>query len=771
MPAPLAALGLFLAACQTSQPTDASNPESKPGLSESLPSGGETQTDRQTAYRIRSDFDAPLNSETGWAAAADTPAQVAADQPFRIRFEVETGAADARAARYELQYRRNQGAWRPLPAENFPQPAKEVELNFESRPERPLGELWRMEAGTTDALSWQAGDRDGFLRVRSDAGPVLALAQYSAPWEAVEFAAVLRLPSEGGTRAGMVFACQDARNYRRLEVGASGSVALIQVENGRETVSARHQTEPVLDRFFELKLIREGRKLVVEFDDEALVFRASDDTPHSLATLGFHLPEGGRTDFANFVVEGLPRSPRTSITACGGFEHGAPTEDILTGSGRPFGGGAGVSFAETTPAWTAADAHGEWEFPVVIRYFSDEAEMNEQGDVFEYRIVDAAGRPLAAEAYATVSLNVPDGHLGGTFVETPMRIGPWQARDGSLYFLMEPSETWNALMVVKSVDGGRSCREVDGANRPATGDLEGFASRLAGDRIHMLHQTSDEVVYHVFRTADHPQQPDSWAIRDEWLASPAEPPTQVADLAVRSDGSVVAVYGGPEKIHYQTRHPAGGWNDATVIDAGRSPELSGPALVLGADDVVHLAYTGGDGSAWYRRILPDGSITERTQFAKDLGTRSEDVGSILPLVFSEESAEVSILYRTADGFLRERRLGPDGQWTEPVQVTDRTVVQNAVDSDQTGADAIAFGDSVHVLFIEEATGHLYHTARSGDGGWTDPVRLVDDKKVQWVRGARIRGRDGKAAYAYVIDGGADGGSGMNQFGQIPLEGN
>jgi len=108
-------------------------------------------------------------------------------------------------------------------------------------------------------------------------------------------------------------------------------------------------------------------------------------------------------------------------------------------------------------------------------------------------------------------------------------------------------------MTVRSTDGGATWTEMDGANRPATGDLEGFASRMADNRIHMLHQTSDHVFYHVFRTSDHPEQPNTWAIRDERLASPQEPPTQVADIAVRSDGSVVAVYGGPEKIHYRIR--------------------------------------------------------------------------------------------------------------------------------------------------------------------------------------------------------------------------
>ncbi len=756
----LAGCTLLLSACQSKPSPD--------NFSAAAPSGTTGPEDLQTAYRVRSDFNVPLNLDAGWAAAINSPAQVVADQPFRIRFEVATNGHASLPRRYRLEFRRNEGNWQALPAENFPQPSKKLELELEPGPTGELTDRWEIVEGSSSDLSWQSAVESGYLRAETQDQALLAMGRYATHWEAVEFAVELRLPGGRSTQAGIVFGYKDASNYQRLDVDSSGAVSIIQVENGRETVMTRHQTEPVLDRFFELKLIQEGDALIVEFDDEALVFRAELDQRIPLSTFGLYLPAGARADFESIEIEGMPRSPRTSIVASKHFKHGAPTKNLLAGSRLAFGGGAGVSFAATTPEWRGAGTHGEWEFPIVIRYFSDEAAVNAHGDVFEYRLVDESGRPLASESYATASLIVPDGHLGGTFVETPMRIGPWQASDGSLYFLMEPAETWNNLMVVKSSDGGRSWREMDGVNRPATGDLEGFASRLIGDRIHMLHQTSDDVLYHVFRTVDHPQQADSWAIRDEWLASPEEPPTQVADLAVRSDGSVVAVYGGPEKIHYQIRSPAGKWSAVTVIDADRGPNLSGPAVVLGRGDVVHLAYTGSDGTAWYRRILPDGSMTERVQFAADLGTRSDDVGSILPLVYFEASGEVALLYRLATGQLCERRVGPDDQWSTPVRVSDRIVVQNAVDAEQTGADAIAFGDSLQVLFIEEGSGHLYHSSRTDQGDWSEAVCVVDDKNVQWVRGTLIQNPDGTPAYGYVIDGGADGGSGMNQYGQISL---
>ena len=404
----------------------------------------------------------------------------------------------------------------------------------------------------------------------------------------------------------------------------------------------------------------------------------------------------------------------------------------------------------------------------MIRRFADGAVTNDEGDTFEFRMVDADGNPLGSYLNPVLTVSVPPGHLGGTFVETPGRIGPWEASNGDLYFIMEPTETDNALMVVKSSDGGATWQEVDSTNRPAADDLEGVASDLAGDTIHILHQTSDNVWYHAFRTSDHPTNPDTWAIRDELVATPEEPPTQVASIAARSDGSIVGVYGGAEKVHFKIRSPDGTWGDEAVVDADVSPTLSGPQVVLGEGDVVHLAYTGNDGTAWYRRLQPDGTLTPREQLATGLGTTEYDVGSILPLVFIPETNTVVVIYRLATGRLWERRIIDHRPPSDPVQVSDRDVVQDAVDSDQTGADAIADSTTVHVLFIEQGSGSIFHTHSDPAGDWQPSTLQVDGVNAQWIRGTLLTRGDGTRVYGYVYDAGSDGGSGMNRFAEVPL---
>jgi|GEM_PF-281598 len=721
---------------------------------------------RQTAFRIRSDIDQSLNADSGWAAEINEDAIVNVDDPFRIRFELEAAGHSTPGQKFQLQARRNSGEWVRVGAENFPQPEKL--LTLDSSGEAGFGDasgVWRLDSG--EAVSLTVAD-DGALEVSAGQDPVLGILTREPTWTPVELALYVRFPQDRGTGTGLVFAYRDPGNHHRVDLDADGTIQLSRVAEGDTTSLMQRQIDVPEDQWLELKVIVNGNDVIVEFDDDALEVSTRMETGISLSPVGFHVPADSTVQFRDIVIEGEPRSPRVSIMASEQFQHGQSTADLLDRSDEAFVAGAGISFADQTPRWSGVNAQGEWEWPLVIRRFADGAVTNNTGDTFEFRMADESGEPISSNQNPAVTVAVPPGHIGGTFVETPARVGPWQASNGDLYFLMEPSETYNVLMTVKSSDGGETWQEIDGSNRPATGDLEGFASFLVGGSIHMLHQTSDDVLYHVVNTSDHPEQPDRWVIRDEWLASPMEPPTQVADIVVRSDGSIVGVYGGPERIHFKTRSVDGSWGEETVIDAATPPRLSGPMMALGQDDMIHLAYTGDDGTAWYRRILPDGSLSPRQQVATGLGTDSDDVGSILPLVFIPETNTVSIIYRLASGFLWERRSTDHRALTEPVQVSDRRVVQNAVDSDQAGADAIADGQTVHVLFIEQESGSIFHARSERAGAWSEAVPVAEDVNAQWVRGARLSDDQGQFVYGFIYDAGSFGGSGMNRYDEIRL---
>jgi len=721
--------------------------------------------DRQTAFRVRSDFDADLNSHTGWAAAVNAPATVEADRPFRIRFEVEAGK-DPAPRRYGLQFRRNDGDWQPLQAEDFPYPQKRVELALDGAGDQDLDGAWSLRRGTPDVIRRHPED-PGAIRVETARQALHTDGRYTIHWRPSELAVELLLPDVPDARAGLVLAERDSGGHLWLELAAPDTLRLINVDDDRNEVLATTRSDLGLGRWVELKAVFDDAKLAIELDDRAVF---EQPLPPDLAPrLGLNMPAGSVAEFRAFTIEGESSTPRTSIISSPAFSHSARTEDLLLLSERPFTGGAGLSFAPTTPDWTPDGGHGEWSVPIVIRRFADEAEMNEAGDRFEYRLVSADGSPIPSAAPAVVTLAVPDGHLGGTFVETPMRLGPWQSATGDLHFIMEPAETWNRPMMMVSSDDGRRWREADGAHRPMTGDLEGLATAFSDGRIHVLHQISEAVLYHAFDTSERTEGDGHWAVRDELVAEMPEPPTQVADLAVRSDGTLVAVYAAGDGLHIRVRGTDGRWREEQAIEHPSGLVLSGPTLAVGAGDSVHLAYTASDGSGWLRTMGIDESIGAAVRFTDQLGTGESDVGALLPLQVLEKPAgdTVVVLYRAADGRLYERRLRPDGRLSDSVQLSPQAVAQNAVDSDQVGADVVVDGDRLHVLFIDADTGHLHHV-RGREGEWGASQAVITDATVQWVRGQVIETEHGHRVYGFVYDAGSSGGSGMNRYAEIPL---
>lgn len=466
-------------------------------------------------------------------------------------------------------------------------------------------------------------------------------------------------------------------------------------------------------------------------------------------------------------------TPPVSIVSPAVWEAGATTRDLLGTSTQPFSGGAGLALDSLSGPVPAGQS--EWEWAVVIRRWADGPEMMEGGDRFEFRMVDSSGAPLQGIGPITVRLGIPDGHLGGTYPETPGRLGPWQSTDGRLWFPMEPAETFNVLMMMSSADKGRIWTEADGANRPATDDLEGFATAYREGTIHILHQISERAVYHAFNTSDAPEGSEGWVVRDELVADHPEPPVQTAALEVLPDGTLVAVFAWGNRLEIRTKAPGGSWMPAEAL-AGRSAEgwiLSGPQTVVTPDGLVHLAWTetnGTEGVLYHGTLNGSGVLGPTRVLATGLAGAESDVGSIAPLAFLPVDNEVAIVFRRAEGRLAERRVGTDGSMTPEAIITERTVTQNAVDSDQVGADLIEYDGRLHLLFLDEETGSIFHTRSAEAGVWSAAEAVVEDIRGQWIRGQLVRKPDGRTVYGFVYDAGSDGGSGMNRYAEVNLGG-
>lgn len=546
-----------------------------------------------------------------------------------------------------------------------------------------------------------------------------------------------------------------------MAVASDGVIRASRFVNGKEAVAAERPISITLGRWHEIEIEMEDKKVGVSYDDGAVELEVPLAAAIPPSPFGFDVPANSAVEFRDFSVAGEARTPRVSVVSCPAYEDGAPTTDLLTGSSARFQPGAGISSTERTPSSSVAGSHSEFEWAIVIRRYADGPLANEEGDTFDLRMVDADGAAFDGSRNPALRLTIPPGHVGGTFVETPGVIGPWQARNGDLYFIMEPTETDNVFMMIKSTDNGVTWREVDGAHRPETNDLEAVDARQVGDTIHIIHQVTGSTRYHAFRTSDHPAQPDTWGVRDP-VAATVSSVAQAATLAVRSDGSMAAFYVA-DTVHYNIRSAGGTWGADTVLDRGVPPKSAGPRAVLGANDTVHVAYYGIDGTIWYRRLLRDGTLTARQLIASGLGTSRAEYGAVLPLVFIPRANTIVIVYRHSDGRLWERRVANDGAPTPAKQVTDRVVIQDAVDSQQPAADVVVDGETLRVLFVEQSSRSIFST--HDDNGWQPSTLLVDNILACWIRG-NVYAREGKKVHGYIYDAGSDGGAGMNRFGEI-----
>lgn len=94
------------------------------------------------------------------------------------------------------------------------------------------------------------------------------------------------------------------------------------------------------------------------------------------------------------------------------------------------------------------------------------------------------------------------------------------------------------------------------------------------------------------------------------------------------------------------------------------------------------------------------------------------------------------------------------------------MVTDAVDLQQTGADADLEGETIYVLLIEEPSRSIFII--HDNVGWQHAKPQVDNILGSWVRGKIYTRKDGVRVYGYIYDAGSHEGAGMNRFGELIL---
>jgi len=469
--------------------------------------------------------------------------------------------------------------------------------------------------------------------------------------------------------------------------------------------------------------------------------------------------------------DNAPSTPEVWVVTSAQYDDGSQTTDLLRGSSAPFVRGWGKE-TPVTGRIGLRGKHTEVEFTLVVPTFHDGPRQNKAGDRFDFRLVRRDNTAVSgAAANPRITLTVPPGLIGGTYVESPNRIGPFKDGNGNLYAIIEPAETDNVFMVIQSADGGRTWTEQDGANRPDTDDLESVDAVLAGDELHIVHHGGKQVVYHAFRVSTHPANPDTYRLTDELIAGPITYDEQAVALEVLSGGRVRCFYartaGGRGRILYKTRD--NGWGSEQSLDSQPRVDFYGVAAVRGAADKVHVVYYADDGNIYHRSLSSAGVLSDRESLTADGGVRGSERFPLMPPVYWDEAGEEKIMigYRKAsDGRIYTRIITNDGPPGKESRASDHAVSNDQAQSCQPTANLANDGSTVYLHYADAATEDIFRDVYTPATGWGSDVEEQDGVEADLIRGivfAHSAGNGGAKVIGYLVDMGSDGYTGTVRY--------
>ena len=475
----------------------------------------------------------------------------------------------------------------------------------------------------------------------------------------------------------------------------------------------------------------------------------------------------------------------TEILLSSQYVNDDATTNLLSGSGLGFTAGVGLE-DNLTPAISLNNQHTEYEWTLRIRLSYGESTLyhdrNADGDTFEYRIVDSASGAFAGTyTNPTVTLNVPDYLIGGTFSETANQVGPIGDANGNLYLIHEVADTSSYPWILKSTDGGRQWTAQDTANAPTNDDLESADIIQVGNTLHVIANANYEIYYHTFRTSDH-GTPDTWGVVDQLIHNPAvDPGNQFSSGAVRSDGTVVAVYrtdpsGADERIGVRVRSTGGTWSSEQILDTTASVSFSAAVAVTGEADLVYIFYVDLTNGALYYKTLSTGDVlSARTQIATGLGTSTSSQEHTVrkPVYYDDGGDEVIVVvYAKSTDILWAAPIVNGTPGTE-LQVSGVAAGSNDNGSSGPTAAVGVDGKTVYVAYADDATKDIWLDSNNDQAGWGTDVEIANNVTCRALSGSVFThsvGNGGKKVFGYFYDASASGTTGELFYGEFELPG-
>ena len=349
--------------------------------------------------------------------------------------------------------------------------------------------------------------------------------------------------------------------------------------------------------------------------------------------------------------------------------------------------------------------------------------------------------------------------------------GPWKSSGGAFYTVLRGRESDGDdgyLSLQKATDPTDSFSEQDTETLGATPrTIISIWGVQESDTVHVCaqhHEPAASALTVHYVAADISGDALASSIVIETINTDDDGPSAGAcSIAVESTGSdiVVAYQGDPDmvtgtefaRIDANRSDDSGAtWGGPIAVDNAGSVHWTGPVIVLGSSDRMHIFFQDDTNNDGYQRTLTSGDSLETFPSAFDSnlsaltypfgkGISYDDTGT--------QKIRVPYSDLTFSGKISNAAL--DSADAPTVSIVDS--ISDTGGGGVSGGVGLAANDTdEHILFIDNATSDLFHDVNTG-GGWGTDTEVLDAVTINHVS-PNVYDRSGQVI-AYIYD---DGGT-------------
>ena len=337
---------------------------------------------------------------------------------------------------------------------------------------------------------------------------------------------------------------------------------------------------------------------------------------------------------------------------------------------------------------------------------------------------------------------------------------PFESSGGNFYTVLRNNEAGSGngfLSLHKATDPTDSFSQVD--TEQITSTILSMWCYQDGDTIHIAAQLGNDDSYYI--AADLSSDALGTEVQIEAVPTADDgPDANACSIAAESTGSdiVVAYQGDPDmitgtefaRIDANRSDDAGAtWGGPISVDNAGSVHWTGPVIVLGSSDRMHIFFQdSGADDAYQRRLGSDDSL-ETFPSAFDAEIASSTTYPFRPGVSYDDGGteRVRCPYQDSGGIASAKLDSAD----TPTVTTDTSIQDNT----PRGGETYAFandGTTIHFLYADNATLDLWHDQNADDGGWGTDVEVLDAVTINHVS-SNVYDRSGQKLPYIYDDGG------------------